>query len=93
MFGDSNVGSVIVQSTNNRGFTPEEVADRCLAKIVSVSDSASPAIREQARAFQNSLRSVIVFYMKEAIKSDRTSVYNALSEAGQPELADLIRRL
>ena len=31
--------------------------------------------------------------MREAIKSDRTTVYNALLNAGQPELADLIRRL
>ena len=31
--------------------------------------------------------------MKEAIKSDRTTVYNALIDAAHPELAELIRRL
>jgi hypothetical protein len=36
---------------------------------------------------------VVTFYMKRAIESDRTSVYNALNEAGKPDLAELIRRL
>ena len=33
------------------------------------------------------------FYMREAIRSDRTTVYNALKDSGNPELADAIRRL
>jgi hypothetical protein len=36
---------------------------------------------------------VVAFYMREAIRSDRTTVYNALNDAGHPELADAIRRL
>jgi hypothetical protein len=31
--------------------------------------------------------------MREAVKSDRTTIYNALSEAGYKELAEQIRRL
>jgi hypothetical protein len=30
--------------------------------------------------------------MQEAIKSDRTTVYNALLQAGQKDLAEAIRR-
>tara|TARA_R100001126_G_C4860401_1_gene167001 strand:- start:975 stop:1271 length:297 start_codon:yes stop_codon:yes gene_type:complete len=82
-----------VRTTNNRGFTPEEVAENCVKKIVAVSDNAHPAIRDQARAYQKYIENVIVFYMKEAIKSDRTTVYNAIKQAGQPKLAELIRRL
>jgi hypothetical protein len=36
---------------------------------------------------------VVAFYLKEAVKSDRTTVYNAIMDAGHLELADLIRRL
>ena len=43
---------VSVQTTDNRGFTPEEVAKRCTEKIVDVSQDAHPAIREQAEAFK-----------------------------------------
>jgi hypothetical protein len=84
---------VEVHTTNNRGFTPEEVAERCAQKVISISDTAPPAIQAQARAFRKQLVKVLEFYMREAIKSDRTTVYNALTDAGHKELADLIRRL
>ena len=57
------------------------------------SDNTDPNIRDQARAFSNQIEKVIVQYMKEAINSDRTTVYNAIMDAGHPELAKLIRRL
>ena len=43
---------VEVKTTSGRGFSPEEVAERCLSKIISVSDNAPPVIRDQAEAFQ-----------------------------------------
>ncbi len=86
-------GIVEVQTTQHRGFTPEEVADRCLTKLLSVSDTAPPAIRDQAIAYKEHMRAVLVFYMKEAVQSDRTTVNNALLEAGQKDLAELIRRM
>ena len=84
---------VDVQTTDNRGFTPEEVAERCANRIVAVSDNAEPMVRAQAHAFKEEIQKTVVFYMREAIKSDRTTVYNALIDAAQPELAELIRRL
>ena len=91
--GKISPGIVEVQTTDHRGFTPEEVAERCLNKLISVSDTAPPAIKEQALAYKDHLSSVLVFYMKEAVTSDRTTVYNALCDAGQKDLAELIRRL
>ena len=84
---------VKIQTTNNRGFSPDEVAERCVEKLISVSDTAHPAIRDQAQAFQKHMEKVVAFYMREAIRSDRTTVYNALIDAGHPKLADAIRRL
>ena len=85
--------NVSVETTENRGFSPEEVAERCDNKIIHISDDAHPGIRDQAHAFRQHLVAVLAFYMREAIKSDRTTVYNALCEAGHKELADIIRRL
>lgn len=82
-----------VKTTEGRGFTPEEVAARCADKLMYVSDQAPPAIRDQARAFKAGIEKVVAHYMREAIASDRTTVYNALKDAGHPELAELIRRL
>jgi len=84
---------VSVRTTESRGFTPEELAEQCVEKVVSVSDTAHPAIRDQARVFSKRIEKLIAFYMRQAIRSDRTSVYNALNDAGHPDLADLVRRL
>ena len=77
-------------TTTNRGFTPEEVAERALDKIIYVGKDANPLIKDQAEAFKNNIREVIVFYMKEAIKSDRTTLAVRLREAGHPELVQLL---
>jgi hypothetical protein len=82
---------VNIQTTENRGFTPDEVAERCVEKLISVSDTTHPAIRDQAQAFKKHMEKVVAFYMREAIRSDRTTVYNALKDAGHPKLAELIR--
>jgi hypothetical protein len=84
---------VTVKTTENRGFSPDEVAERCVEKLISVSDTAHPALRDQARAFQRHMEKVVAFYMREAIKSDRTTIYNALCDAGHPNLAEAVRRL
>ena len=44
-------------------------------------------------AYRKSIRALLLFYMDEAIRSDRTTIYNALVEAGQKDLAEAIRRL
>jgi len=84
---------VTVQTTEGRGFTPDEVAERCVSKLISVADTAHPAIRDQAKAYKAHMEKVVAFYMREAIRSDRTTVYNALVDAGHPELAEAIRKL
>jgi hypothetical protein len=89
----SNDFKVEVVTTQNRGQTPEEVAERCINKIVGISATADPVIRQQAEAYKTQIEQVIIHYMKQAIQSDRTTVYNALLDAGEPKLADLIRIL
>lgn len=84
---------VLVRTTDRRGFTPEELAQQCVERIVSVSDTAHPAIRDQAKGFSKQIELLVAHYMRQAIRSDRTTVYNALTDAGHPELAELIRRL
>jgi hypothetical protein len=88
-----DVPVVGVKTTSGRGMTPEELAEMCADKIVYVSDTAPPEIRDQARAFKVQVQKVVQLYLQQAVRSDRTTVYNALTDAGHPELAELIRRL
>ena len=57
--GLSDVGNVMVMATEGRGFTPEEIAERALDKIIYVGSHTHPAIRDQAEALQDSIRQVV----------------------------------
>jgi len=82
-----------VQTTNNRGLTAEELAAQCADKVVSISDTAPEPIRAQAHAFKARVEQLVALYLKQAVQSDRTTVYNALRDAGHPELADALKGL
>ena len=79
-----------VATTINRGHTPAEVAKMCADKLVSVSDNAPPPIKEQANAFKKDILNVVEHYMRQAIKSDRVTLYNKFKEAGHEKLAKAI---
>ena len=87
------IGNVKVTTVSRRGFTVEELAEQALDKIIYVGGNSHPLIVEQAEAFKKQIRGVLIEYMRQAIRSDRTTVYNAIKDAGHPQLAELIRRL
>ena len=88
--GSSEVGSVMVMATQGRGQTPEEVAERALDKIIYVGSHAHPAIRDQAEAFKDSIRGVLVHYMHEAVRSHNVTLVNKFKQAGHPELTAIL---
>jgi len=88
-------GVVSVKTTSGRGITPEEWAETCLQKIIHVGDDPlypSP-IRDQALAYQDQIRKVLVIHMRRAIQSDRTTLYNLLLNQGEKDIAEILRKL
>jgi len=86
------VGAVTVATTQNTGLSVEYWADRCLDKILYVAnDSASP-IKDQAQAYKEDIRRVLVAYIGQAIKSDRTTLYNLLLRQSQGDMAEILRK-
>ena len=83
-------GNVKVYTTSNRGFTPEEISERAVDKIISVGSQTHPVIREQAEAFKEDIRKVLVQYMKEMVRSHNTTLANRFREMGYPELIKLL---
>lgn len=84
------VGNVMVMSTQGRGFTPEEIAERALDKIIYVGSTTHPAIRDQAEAFKDSIRQVLVHYMHEAVRSHNVTLVNKFQQLGHPELIPIL---
>ena len=84
------MGNPMVHTTNGRGFTPEELAVRAVARIVSVADSASPMVQAQAHAFKEQVYVVVLQYLKQAVASEHTTLFNKFVAAGHPELATLL---
>jgi hypothetical protein len=83
-------GGVTVMTTSGRGFTPEEIAERALDKIIYVGSQTHPVIRDQAEAFRESIRKVLVQYMHEAVRSNHVTLANKFKRAGHPEFIKLL---
>ena len=86
------VGSVFVETTQARGWNVKELAARAADKIIYVGDQSHPAVQAQARAFKDSVRQVVAFYLREAVEQDRATIAVRLREAGHPDLVHLLER-
>ncbi len=91
--GGTEVGDVRVMATSGRGLNPEEITDMLMARLISVADTASPVIKTQAQVFTNDIRGLVLHYVRQAQKSQNTSMYNYLIQAGHIEAAELVRKL
>jgi hypothetical protein len=82
-----------ISTTENRGHSVEEIVEMCLDKIIYISDTAPAPIRDQAVAYRDNIRPLLVFYINKAVQSDRTTLYNELTRNGLVDAAKVIRRL
>lgn len=91
--GHPIVGDVKTFTTSGRGLNVEELADMALRKLIHIADTAPPELREQAHQFKERIRDVLIRYMRQAITSDRTTLYNDLKRAGFPEVAEIVIKI
>ena len=87
---DSFLGDVRVMTTSHRGFTPEEIADRALDRIISVGNNVDPVLREQANAYREDLRKILVYYLHEAVRSHNVTLVSKFKKMGYPELIPIL---
>ena len=88
-----SMGGVNVMTSEQGGHSSEQIVELALDKIMRVSETAPPAIREQADAFRNDLRQTLYFYIELARREERGTIANKMAKAGQTEMADLVRRI
>ena len=88
-----SVNSVNVMTSNEGGLNSEQLTQLAMDKLLKVSDSAPPVIKEQAEAFKENLQKVVYYYIELARREERATIAHKMSKAGQTEMADLVRRL
>ena len=82
--------SVKAYGTHFRGFTPEEIADQTIDRIIYVGKESHPAIRDQALAFKELIKAELINAMKQAIKSDRLTLKHRFTDAGHEEITKIL---
>jgi len=88
-----NLGDVSVHTTENRGHSPEEMAEMAMNKIMIVSKDVPPVIRDQATAHRDKLKEILIFYMNRMAQSERTTIWAMMKKQGHEDMAEIIRRL
>ena len=89
----SQLGSVIIKTSEQGGLSNEQIADLAVEKIASVSEDAPSHLKEQAKLFKEQLKGIIHHYILLARKEERATIMQALRSSGQKETAEYIRRL
>jgi hypothetical protein len=77
MEGNFQIGQVKVFTTDSRGFTPEELADRAVDRLLRINN-------------RSELNRVLAQYFKEAQDSERMNVRKLLVENGFSDAAKLL---
>jgi hypothetical protein len=86
-----SIGSPTVVTSVNGGLSVEQITQLCCNKIVHVSESAAPAVKEQAVAFRAQLEAVVHAYVLKAMQEERETCVQIAVRGGYPELAELLR--
>ena len=73
----SEIGNVFVQTTHNRGFTTEEIAERAANKLLQVDT-------------KEALMQVLIKYLREAQESERNEMRKKLLQVGHNDAANYI---
>ena len=89
----SELGNVIVKTSEQGGLNNEQIADLAVDKIASISDDAPSHLKEQAKLFREQLKGIIHHYILLARKEERASIIQVLRSSGHKEMAEYIRRL
>ena len=87
------LGGVNVMTSDDGGLNAEQVTELAMDKIVKISDTAPPAIRDQAQVFRSDVQKVVYHYIELARREERATIARKMDKLGNSEMADLVRRI
>lgn len=85
--------SVNVMTSNEGGHSTDQLVELALDKIIRVSDTAPPAIKDQAESFKENIRQVLQHYIELARREERATIAHRMAKSGHDNIADLVRRI
>ena len=88
---EGGIGAATVVTSVNGGLSAEQITTLCCNKIVQVSESAAPEIKEQAVVFRARLENLVHAYVLKAMQEERETCVQLAVRGGYSELAELLR--
>jgi len=86
-------GHVETIVTSGRGLNPDELTRMVLPKIMYIGPDVPADIRAAAEAQMARMEALLKHYFAQAQRSQNTTIYNALLNAGHVEAAQLVKDL
>lgn len=89
----SGLGLFRVDTTSDGGHPVEYWVENVMERLVNVSETAPPVIRDQALAYKEAMRQVVESGIRQAISSNHTTLIHHLKKAGMHDAAALIQTI
>ena len=89
----AGLGVVDVITTENRGLNTEELSNMALNKILYCGQDLHPLIKDQAFAYRDQIKEILVQTITRAQNSERTTLYNLFKQQGHEDMADILRKI
>ena len=87
------IGTVETIVTSGRGLNPDELTRMIMPKLIYISPDIPADVRAAAEAQQERMALLVRHYFAQAQKSQNTTIYNILKNAGHDAAADLVKGL
>lgn len=87
------IGTVETIVTSGRGLNPDELTRMIMPKLIYISPEIPADVRAAAEAQQDRMAALVRHYFVQAQKSQNTTIYNVLKNAGHDAAADLVKEI
>ena len=84
---------VKVIATSGRGLNPDELTAMLLPKLIYIGPDVPADVRAAAEEQMHRMEMLLKHYFAQAQRSQNTSIFNELMNAGHHDAAELVRKL
>ena len=84
---------VVIGEYEGGGLSPAQLAKMATNRLVSVSETSHPAVRDRAMAFKTKMEMVLLQYFQKMAESERMRIAEQLRSSGHVEIAGAVMRI